>query len=117
MSSNKPENTGQADQQYCAAIRKEDDVDEVLREAEAQNRQEERKGNDTDNHCALLPRFAEKVCIELTTKLLDERNHYIAGGNHHQHSGPPGTETREESQERSKSFVCPHVNGAFSGKH
>src|SRR5216684_8030004 len=110
MSTSQPEYTRQANQQNRCAIGNEDDVDEVLRDAETQDGQEERKSNDEDDQQALLPWFSEQVCVELATELLNECNHGIASGNHHEDTRPPGAETSEKAQECAKCLVGPDVD-------
>ncbi|SRR5260221_332851 len=117
MPARQPEHTGQANQQNRASIRKEDDVDEILRHAEAQDRKNERESNDEDDYQALLPGFSEQAHIELPTKLLDERDHGITGGDHYQHAGPPRAEPGEKAQESAKRLAGPDVDGTFPREH
>src|SRR5438128_1069460 len=117
MPASQPEHTGQTDQQNRASIRKEDDVDEILCHTEAQDGKDERESNDEEDYQALLPWFSEQARVELTTELLDERDHGITSGDHHQHTGPPGAEASEKAQECAKGLVGPDINRAFTREH
>src|SRR3989441_8009005 len=120
MSAEQPGEAGEANGQNGGAVDDEHAVDQVLGDAEAEDREGGREPDDRQDDDPLLPERAERI-LDVEWRQAQEELEQVddqdGGRDHNERAGPPGAEAGEEAPEGAERLVGPDVDRTLTGEH